>query len=80
MAQTDQDWSHAKVVGRRLAGLSRPGDLVAVSGFLDLLARMGPGRILVPRGVYRFNSFEEADRWWITVMKEKASAFPARQQ
>jgi hypothetical protein len=50
-----------KVVGRRTDRPARLADANALQDLLEL--RRSP--YLVPRGVYRFRSFEEADRWMI---------------
>ena len=51
-----------KVVGRR--NPDGPGD-----GTLQrTMARLRGTDALVPRGLYRFRSFEEADQWMVTMM------------
>ena len=50
---------HEKVVGRR----SMKMDWDEVRRLLRTTAALRPVPDLVPRGVYRFRSFEEADEW-----------------
>ena len=57
--------SGMKVVGARHADVSPMADQAALARTTDLLR--GTAR-LVPRGVYRFSSFEEADAWMTRMM------------
>jgi hypothetical protein len=49
----------SKTVGRRAEG----GDSVAEAAALQRTLSALRGRELVPRGVYRFKTHEEADEW-----------------
>lgn len=49
-----------KVVGRRQA---RRVDWEEIAQLLETVAALRPTDRLVPRGVYRFATFEEADLW-----------------
>ncbi len=51
-----------KVVGRQKEPRT---DLVGTGPLLRLGNALRPQRPLVPRGVYRFRSFEEADKWML---------------
>jgi hypothetical protein len=51
-----------KIVGRRRTGQGEMGALQR------LLADLRGTHALVPRGVYRFTSFEEADAWMTRTM------------
>ena len=58
---TERDWSGSgKIVGRRR---QRRGDWEDVRRLLATAASLRPFPGLVPRGVYRFVRFEEADTW-----------------
>jgi hypothetical protein len=52
----------AKIVGRRRTDRYNPG------GLQRKLAGVRGTGALVPRGVYRFRSFEEADAWMTRMM------------
>jgi hypothetical protein len=54
-----------KVVGKRR---DRPSGLADAADLQRLAIGLRPSPALVPRGVYRFSSFEEADRWMIETM------------
>jgi hypothetical protein len=54
-----------KVIGRRRA--PRPG-LVHAAPFLELVIALREGRPFIPRGVYRFSSFEESQDWSLKMM------------
>jgi hypothetical protein len=54
-----------KVVGHRK---DRPSRLLDAAPLQRLAIGLRPTPFLVPRGVYRFRSFEEADRWMIETM------------
>lgn len=54
-----------KVLGRK----SPPKvDAVAVDAMQKLANALRQGRPLVPKGVWRFKSFEEADEWLLKMM------------
>jgi len=38
--------------------------MLAVEQPFDNPRRMASGEIRIPRGVYRFKTFEDADEWW----------------
>lgn len=50
-----------KVVSRRRGGANFLGDVEKLQETMNRLRGSG----LIPRGVYRFSSFEEADQWMI---------------
>ena len=54
-----------KTVGRRS---SRGRGLEANAGFFALVLGLRGGRPFVPRGVFRFRSFEESDAWMTKMM------------
>jgi len=58
-----------KVVGRRKPA-SGPA---AVEGFLRLVRDLRAGQPFIPRGVYRFRSFEEAQEWSMKMMARRSS-------
>ena len=54
-----------KTVGRRGSKTAAISESAALQ---RTVAQLRPVAALVPRGVYRFTTFEEADRWMITKM------------
>ena len=63
-----------KILGRRTP--SR-GGLLAAGPLLDLVIRLRRGRPFIPRGVHRFQSFEESAEWSIRMMARRKPAPPA---
>lgn len=58
-----------KVVGRR-----RPASgAAAAEGLLRLVHELREGQPFIPRGVYRFKSFEEAQEWSMKMMARRSS-------
>ena len=57
-----------KVVGRKG---SPKVDLNSARGFLKLVARLHQGNVFVPKGVFRFKSFEEADAWTLKMITRR---------
>jgi len=55
--------------------IAAPGVWESVRQLIEADERLRGTRALVPRGVYRFATFEEADRW----MEEKIACTQARQ-
>jgi hypothetical protein len=55
-----------KSVGRRK--IEHPDRWAEIDRLLETAWALRPTRALVPRGVYRFSSFEEADAWMIRTM------------
>jgi hypothetical protein len=54
-----------KVVGRR-----KPysGGLAGLQGFLELGNRLRGDRPFLPRGVFKFKTYEEADEWTLRML------------
>ncbi len=59
-----------KVVGQRVAS---KGGLEQADGFLRLVIALRGKRRFIPRGVYRFRSFEEAAEWSIKMMSSSGA-------
>jgi len=60
-----------KVVGRqRLA----KADVVAIDGMQKLAHELRRGRPFIPKGVWRFKSFEEADAWTLKMLTRPSHA------
>jgi hypothetical protein len=59
-----------KVVGRRKPARVDVGSFDSMQKMVNALRA---GRGLVPKGVYRFHTFEEADAWLIRTMAENSS-------
>lgn len=59
------DRREMKVIGRRTLG--RRG-LIDAAPFLDLVLKLRGDKPFMPRGLYRFETFEEADAWAIRMM------------
>lgn len=67
-----------KVVGRRVS--RRSFGFRQMEGFAELMNDLRGVEIVRPRGVFRFRSFEEADRWWeesMTVRSRKVGPQPS---
>ncbi len=58
----------AKVVGRRRPGR---GDLHKAAGLFELGSTLRASKIFVPRGVYRFDTFQEADAWLLKMLTRR---------
>ena len=58
-----------KVVSKRAPGARVLDDVARLQRTLNRLR----GRGLVPRGLYRFSSFEEADRWMMSQIARSAA-------
>ena len=54
-----------KVVGRK--GIAK-ADVVAIDGMQKMANTLRRGRPFIPKGVWRFKSFEEADAWMLEMM------------
>jgi len=63
-----------KTVGRQ----PTRGGLEAASGFLEMIVALRGDKPFLPKGVYRFKSFEEADEWSLEMMTRQIP--PVRQQ
>ena len=58
-----------KIVGRK----GKPKiDLNSARGFLKLVRRLHEGNVFVPKGVFRFTSFEEADAWTLKMITRQS--------
>lgn len=62
-----------KTVGRRTPGR---GGLEKSAALLELTVQLRGDKPFIPRGVYRFKSFEESDAWAMRMMTRRSS--PAR--
>jgi hypothetical protein len=54
-----------KIIGRRRGW---KGGVEAADGFLQLMVALREGRRMIPRGVHRFRSHEEADAWTLKML------------
>ncbi len=54
-----------KVIGIRKIGKT---DLNSARGFLKMVNVLRSNKPFVPKGVYRFKSFEESDQWMLKMM------------
>lgn len=61
-----------KTVGRKPA----EGGLEAASGFLEMIIALRGDKPFLPKGVYRFKSFEEADQWSLEMMTRQKVRAP----
>ena len=59
-----------KIVGKRKKGKS---DLTTAAPFLDLVRSLCGSKPFIPKGVYRFSSFEESQQWSIRMMARRAN-------
>ncbi len=55
-----------KVVGKR--SFSRGSGVEANDGFFRLVSSLRGNKPFIPKGVYRFKSFQESDTWLIRMM------------
>jgi hypothetical protein len=58
-----------KVVGRRQPA----SGAAAAEGILRLVRELREGQLFIPRGVYRFKSFEEAQEWSMKMMARRSN-------
>lgn len=59
-----------KVVGRK----GQPkGGLAAMDGFFKMVIGLRGTKPFLPKGVYRFKSFEEADAWTLRMMTRRSN-------
>jgi hypothetical protein len=63
-AARDDDTLPTKVVGRRRWGRGFP----AAAPLLRLNLKLRGDKPFLPRGVYRFRSFEECDEWTLSML------------
>jgi hypothetical protein len=61
-----------KTLGRRRP----PQGLAATAALLRLVVDLRAGKPFVPRGLYRFSSFEESEEWTLRMLTRPSS--PAR--
>jgi hypothetical protein len=54
-----------KIIGRRRGW---KGGVDAMDGMLKLAVALREGRPMIPRGVHRFRSHEEADAWMLRML------------
>ena len=57
-----------KIVGKRIKG--HP-DLSTAAPFLELARSLRGSKPFIPKGVYRFSSFEESQEWSIRMMARR---------
>lgn len=55
-----------KVAGKR--SFSSGSGVEANDGFFKLVSCLRGNKLFIPRGVYRFTSFQESDAWMIKMM------------
>ena len=60
-----------KVAGKR--NFSRGSGIEASDGFLRLVLSLRDNKPFIPRGVYRFKTFEESDTWMIKMMARSSN-------
>ena len=58
-----QDWTKIKIVGKRKPPVV---DIFSPEwdAYLDLIWSLRQDKTFIPRGVYKFKTFEEANEWW----------------
>jgi len=62
-----------KIVGKRKKGNA---NLVTAAPFLELARSLRGSKPFIPKGVYRFSSFEESQQWSIRMMARRANPDP----
>ena len=65
--------SEARVVGRRKPSA---GGLEHADNLLKTVVELRRGKLLFPRGVYRFKSFEEEDKWSLQMLTRPNPGHP----
>jgi hypothetical protein len=63
-----------KVIGRRRSR----GGLLMAAPFLELIVSLRGKKPFIPKGVHRFASFEESQRWSIKMMARPQNLDPRR--
>jgi hypothetical protein len=59
--------SNIKVIGKRVA-TQFSVDWEQVNGFLKLVVELNKKNKFIPKGVYKFKSHEESDKWIMKVL------------
>jgi hypothetical protein len=59
-----------KIVGKRTRGKA---DLSTAAPFLELVQSLRGSKLFIPKGVYRFSSFEESQQWSIRMMARRTN-------
>ena len=72
-ADAVEDSTGTRVLGRRRPG---GGGLERAAGFLRMVVALRQGKPFIPRGVYRFASFEESQEWSLRMMTRPSSPAP----
>jgi hypothetical protein len=64
---------YMKVLGKR-----KPysGGLEGMQSFFELCIRLRGDQPFIPRGVYRFKSYEDADQWTLKMLTRPKAARP----
>lgn len=70
-----QEFGIGKVVGRRK---ERPSNLDEANQLLRTAWALRGTNRLIPRGLYRFETFEEANRWMIQAMAHTHALRPSK--
>jgi hypothetical protein len=65
----DSHIKNIKVVGNRRTNLSV--DWEKTNGFLKLVVELNKKNKFIPKGVYRFKSHEESDKWILKVLTDQ---------
>ena len=60
-----------KVAGKR--SFFRGSGVEANDGFFRLVSTLRGNRLFIPRGVYRFKTFQESDAWMIKMMARNSN-------
>lgn len=61
----DREHMNVKVIGRRRPG---KGGIVAAAGLLKMAVILRGDKPFIPKGVFRFSSFEESESWSLKMM------------
>ena len=61
----DREQMNVKVIGRRRPG---KGGIVAATGLLKMAVILRGDKPFIPKGVFRFSSFEESESWSLKMM------------
>jgi len=70
----DREQVNVKVIGRRRPG---KGGILAAAGLLKMAVILRGDKPFIPKGVYRFSSFQESESWSLKMMTRNRN--PGRQ-
>ena len=64
------DNTKVKIIGKQIIGKR---DLTNAEGFLELVIALRGTKRFLPKGIYRFTSFEESQKWTMNMLIRSAN-------